>query len=247
MNSGDGTRPFAEGDAQTMRLARRLPDVVQAALAGEAVSHGIIAVNFTAGVYRIDAPAAGGTVWNNVDGHTGKGLPLRDATGHPTGARLTFKSACSYAAFGRPETLNRGIDQLYSGGLVGNDTMSEVRVAVSGIRYARYEVFVFASADTRDRSTLSITDGRTTYYYRSTGRVNAGARRLLRTRSRDPLSPTAGPAQYQVFEGCEELFAVVTGGSEHCVLSNNVFGLLFVAAERSSDAKPAAGAVREDK
>lgn len=219
-----------------MRFVQLLTDAVGAALATEVVSPDIIGVNFTAGAYPIDSPSDGLAFWNNLDGGAGAGLSLRCASGNQTSARLTFESAGAYAGFGRPHTLNRAVDAIYSGGLVGNDTVSEVRVAVSGIPYARYEVFVFASADTSNRSRLSITDGQTTFYYRSAGRGNAGATRLLRTRSRDPRSPTAGPAQYQVFQGRGESFAVVTGGSRHCVLSNNIFGLLIVRAEQPPDA-----------
>lgn len=210
-----------------MKLVLRLSDAVEAAVTGEVVSPDVIGVNFTAGVHAI-ARRARGAVWNNVEGHTGTDLPLADAEGNPTTARLTFESASAYAEFGAPRTPNRDIDELYRGGLVGNDTLSEVRVSVTDIPFARHDVFVFASADTADRSTLSITDGRTTFYYRSAGRGNGGAARLLRTRSRNPSAPTEGPAQYQVFRGLGGSFALATGGSRHCVLSNNVFGLLIV-------------------
>jgi len=223
-----------------MRLILRLSEAVEATLAGEVVSPSVIAVNFTAGAHPLALWSAAGACWNNFDGFRSEDLPLLDTAGHSTTARLTFESTSAYAAFGAPQTLNSATNRLYCGGLVGNDTVSEVRVSVTGIPYDRYDVFVFASADTTDRSILSITDGRTTFYYRSAGRSNVGAPRLLRTRSRDPRAPTEGPAQYQVFRGRGESFTVTTGGSRNCVLSNNVFGLQIVRAgvERNACAAP---------
>ncbi len=206
-----------------------LSAALEAALCGEVVDPGVIGVNFTAGTFPIRARTPGGAFWNNIDGASGEAVPLRDALGAATPARLSFHSASAYAGFSAPKTPNAAVNRLYRAGLVGDDTRAEIRVRLTGIPYPAYDVFVFASADTADRSTLSAGDGRTTFYYRSAGRDNARAGRLLRTLSGDPQAPTEGPMQYQVFRGRSGPdFTLTTGGSRHRVLSNNVFGLQIV-------------------
>jgi hypothetical protein len=225
-----------------MQADHDLSTSVGAAVTGEVISPGVIGVNFAAGRWPLRA-AAGRAFWNNADGAAGTDLPLRDSTGAVTAARLSFEAASAYAEFAAPGTLNRAVNRLYRGGLVGNDTVREVTVRLTGVPYPRYDVFVFASADTTDRSTLSLTDGRTTFYYRSAGGTNARTPRLLRTRSEDATEPTPGPAQYQVFAGrTGPAVTLTTGGSRDCVLSNNVFGLQIVQTvlgqepgERSAD------------
>jgi hypothetical protein len=208
-----------------------LSAAVEAALAGEVFSPGVINVNFSAGAHRLRAPGGGGAFWNNIDGHSGAERPLRDSSGEATPARLTFEAASAYAEFSSPKTLNRAVNRLYRAGLVGDDTVSEVRVSLTDVPFPLYGVFVFASADSSDRSPLSISDGRTTFYYRSAGRDNGRATRLLRTRSEQPQAPTEGPAQYQVFAArAGPTFTLLTGGSRNGVLSNNVFGLQVVRA-----------------
>jgi hypothetical protein len=72
----------------------------------------------------------------------------------------------------------------------------------------------------------------TTYYYRSDGRLNNVATSLLQTTSTDPLNPTIGPGQYQLFGGLTgSSFALTTGGSITTVISNNVFGLQIVETQ----------------
>lgn len=211
-----------------MPLDHDLSATVEAAFTGNVIAPGVIGVNFAAGRWPL-RPAAGRAVWNNVDGATGTGLPLLDSTGAATTARLSFAATCAYAEFGKPNTLNRSFNRLYRGGLVGDDTRREVEIQLTDIPYANYDVFVFASADTTDTSTLSLTDGSTTFYYRSAGKTNARAPAFLRTRSEDPRAPTEGPAQYQVFPGrAGPTLTLTTGGSRNCVLSNNVFGLQIV-------------------
>lgn len=225
-----------------------LSAILEAVLLGGVVNPGIISVNFTAGAWPLRRRSAAGAVWNNIENASGTAVPLRDSAGNATTARLTFASASSYAEFGAPKTLNAAINRLYRGGLVGNDTIREVQVSITDIPYPLYDVFVFASADTTDRSPLSITDGQTTFYYRSAGQSNGQAGRLLRTGSEDSSAPTEGPAQYQVFLArTDPTVTLTTGGSRHCVLSNNVFGLQIVQAlsgEAMSETRKKAGAPR---
>jgi hypothetical protein len=214
-----------------------LSAAVEASFRGSVADPGVIGINFTAGRHSIPESATGGAFWNNVGGDSGADISLRDAAGHPTSARLTFESSCAYAEFSAPKTPNRAVNRLYLGGLVGDDTRSEVVVSVDGLPFRVYDLFVFASADTANRSPLSITDGTTTFFYRSSGAANADARVLLRTVSESASAPTEGAAQFQRFTGrVEPTFTLTTGGSRNCVLSNNVFGLLIV--QRASGTEP---------
>jgi hypothetical protein len=59
--------------------------------------------------------------------------------------------------------------------------------------------------------------------------MNDAALAPLQTTSTNPLGPTAGPAQYQIFSGMTaSSVTITTGGSLSNVLSNNVFGIQIV-------------------
>jgi hypothetical protein len=203
---------------------------------------GVIGVNFTGGGAPLAATDQPGVVaganWNNEIGGSGSNLVLNDSTGAATTALLQYSATGPYAGFTGTSTGNAATNRMYSGGLFGDNTRSEVSVSVSNIPYASYEVFVYASADTTAGNTLSITNGVVTFYYRGNGTFDNTATSLLLTTSTNPASPTVGPGQYQLFSGLSgSTFTLTTGGSLNGVLSNNVFGLEIV--DTSSSPEPA--------
>ena len=118
---------------------------------------------------------------------------------------------------------------LYHGGVYGDNATREVSITISNIPYAKYDAYVYASQDTTNTKTLSISNGTMTFYYRGNGQMNAGATGLLLTTSTDQANPTVGPAQYQLFRGLTgSSLTLTTGGSINNVLSNNVFGVQLV-------------------
>jgi hypothetical protein len=155
---------------------------------------------------------------------------LQGSNGALTPALLSFSATGIYSGFSALNTLNAATNQMYSAGLYADPELCcEISVNITNIPYAQYDVYVFASADTSDGSELSITDGVSTYYYSSDGDSNAGALSLLETASMTPGSPTAGQAQYQRFAHLNSSnFSLLTGGSLHQVLSNNIFGIQIV-------------------
>ncbi|MBS1725965.1 MAG: PEP-CTERM sorting domain-containing protein [Armatimonadetes bacterium] len=192
-----------------------------------------IGINFSGGGLSMgsgDEPGVvSGANWNNLTTGSGSGVALMDSSGAMTSALLSFSAAGTYDEFNKPSTANSATNRLYGGGLYGDPTQAEIRVSVSGITYADYDVYVYASADTSHTNTLSISDGSTTFYYASPGSVNSGASNLLLTTSTSSASPTVGKAQYQVFHEHGSSFTLNTFGSAAGVLSNNVFGLQIVA------------------
>ncbi len=194
---------------------------------------GMFGINFTAGGYRLaptDLPGVvPGANWNNVIGASGSGVVLQDNTGTPTTARLTFNSTGAYDAFSAPKTPSAATNVLYQGGVYGDNATREVSITISNIPYAKYDAYVYASQDTTNTKTLSISNGTMTFYYRGNGQMNAGATGLLLTTSTDQANPTVGPAQYQLFRGLTgSSLTLTTGGSINNVLSNNVFGVQLV-------------------
>jgi hypothetical protein len=169
--------------------------------------------------------------WNNVPGASlTLPLTLMDNSGSGTSAVLTFSAAFAYGLFTEPTTANSDTNALYTHGIGGDPTgCCEVSITIADIPYSEYDVYVYASSDSLATNTLSVSDGATTFYYEGNGEVNAEATSLLLTTSTNPESPTAGPAQYQIFaDNTSSSFTVATGGSEENVLSNNVFGVEIV-------------------
>lgn len=196
----------------------------------------VIGINFTGGTDGTGHPVAAsdqpgivpGANWNNEDGSSGSGLTLNDSTGTSTTALLTFSATSAYGLFTGVSTPNSGTNTMYLGGLVGNHDFSEVSITVTGIPYGSYDVYVYASADTVDRSTLGITLGGTTFYYAGDG-TQSSPTSLLLTTSTTLSDPTIGPGQYQIFSGLSgSSLNVATSLSVSNVLSNNVFGLEIV-------------------
>ena len=191
-----------------------------------------IGINFSAGTLNLgptDQPGiVAGANWNNISGGSGTSVALNDATGASTTALLSFTSTGAFGGFNGTNTANTATNLLYQAGLVGNPNTSEVSIDISNIPYARYDVYVFSAADTTDTNTISITDGLTTFYQRSNGSLNNTATNLLQTTSIDPVNPTVGPGQYQVFHKTGSSVSLLTGGSINDIISNNVFGLQIV-------------------
>jgi hypothetical protein len=194
-----------------------------------------IGINFTGGGHLLsstDQPGLfPGANWNNIIGGSGTNVALSDSSGTLTTALLTFNSTGDYDGFSGTNTPNPAASVLYQGGIFGSNISPEVSISITGIPYPKYNVYVYASADTFAQNTLSITDGITTYYYASNGQFNDVATSLLLTTSTDPNNPTIGPAQHQIFSNrTGSTFSLMTGGSITDVLSNNVFGLQIVNA-----------------
>jgi len=191
-----------------------------------------IGINFSATTYTVSSAAQPGIVaganWNNVAGGSGSSITLVDNSGATTTARLTFSSQGAYNGFTTPMTSNSATNTLYRGGIYGGS--SEVSITLTGIPFAQYNVYVFASADDSANNTLSISSGGTTYYYRSSGSDNSAATSLLLVTSTSAISPTTGPATYEQFlNQTGSSFSAITGGSINGSISNNVFGLQIVA------------------
>jgi hypothetical protein len=156
-------------------------------------------------------------------------VALLENSATPTTARLTFSSTGDFDGFTGTSTPNVATSVLYQGGVFGNNLLGEVHITLTNIPYSKYDVYVYASADTFVTNTLSITNGVTTFYYASDGRFNNAATSLLQTTSTNPASPTTGPGQYQLFSGqTRATFTLTTAGSISGVISNNVFGLQIV-------------------
>jgi len=190
-------------------------------------------VSFTAGSVSFPITAEPGIVpganWNNVDGSSGSNVTLSDNKGSGTPVLLSFTSTSTYGGFSPTSTPNAATNQLYSKGLVGNATFSEISVTLSHIPYSSYSAYVYASQDTSLTNTLSITNGTTTYYYNSNGSNNGAATSLQLVTSTNPASPTTGPGNYELFTNLTgSTFTLLTGGSINGVISNNLFGFQIV-------------------
>ncbi len=192
----------------------------------------IIGVNFSAGGFAMAAADQPGIVsganWNNVTGSSGTNVALQDSLAASTTAVLTYSSAIAYGSYATPAISNAATNKMYRSGLGGDSILGEVHITLTAIPYAAYAVYVYASEDTTDTHTLSITDGSTTFYYRGNGSRNSSAASLLETTGTNSLSPTIGPAQYQIFHETSSSVTFKTGGSINGVLGNNVFGIEIV-------------------
>ncbi len=125
---------------------------------------------------------------------------------------------------------------MYECSLNGGPGASEVSIEVTGIPYALYAVYTYTPLVSP--GTVSISDGNTTFYYEFGGTRIDTVAALVLTTSKNPLSPTSGPAQYQVFSGLSGSgFTLKTGGSVSGFISNNVAGLQIV--ELNSVPEPA--------
>jgi hypothetical protein len=214
------------------------------------VSAGSIGVNFTGGnsgatVGSTDQPGiAPGANWNNF-ASAGTGYALNDDSGSLTTATLSF-SGPGYAGFPYPVTPNTATNAMYSGGLY--DGGGQWGVSVSNIPYAAYNVYVYTSTADASSSVSWVSDGATTYYYQGNGADYPGAdglpmptvTSLVQTTSTDPLNPTFGMSQYQIFSGeTGSTFTLTNGVGESNVFSNNIFGLQIVDASGSASPEPA--------
>lgn len=190
-----------------------------------------IGVNFSAGSHTLAADARPGIIpsnnWNNVAGGSGSDVALLDSRGLASPARLSFNAAGSYNGFSGLSTPNAATNTLYRGGLYGT-SLTEVSFTVTSVPYSNYDVYVYADGYPT-LNTLSISNGATTYYYRSNGSADSAASALTETTSTNPAAPTVGPGQYQVFRNLSgSSFTITTGGSISGVISNNVFGFQIV-------------------
>ena len=187
-----------------------------------------IGINFTGGAHTLAPSAQPGIVaganWNNIYGPWGNSMALNESSGLPSTAQLTFSAGQNYDFFSTTNFVNPDTNTLYGGGLCCLTSI----ISVTNIPYSSYKVYVYASEDTYALNTLSITDGHTTFYYAGDGRLMSAAPSLLLTTSTNSLSPTVGPAQYQVFEETGSSFTLTTGGAITYTLSNNVFGIQIV-------------------
>jgi hypothetical protein len=204
----------------------------------------VIGVNFSSGVvnsvnYNLGASTVAGVAgtaeanWNNlVDPNTSLSN-LKNKFGATTTAGVSF----SYSGTG-------GYTQFQSASLnssPGNNTMygsciratngGTLTVSLTNIPYAVYDVYVYASQNDTATNTLYVTDGTTTYYYKSNGSTMNGTQGLTRVTSTNSASPTAGMANYSVFSGeTGSSFSFTLGPGVAGVLSNNLYGFQIVNA-----------------
>lgn len=199
------------------------------------VAQAQIGINFSAGGHLLaptDQPGiVAGANWNNPIGSTGTNVVLNNSTGAATSARLTFNSQGAYDGHAALNTPNAATSVLYQGSLFGDSIGFENTITLTNIPYDRYDVYAYASQDTTDTSKLSITNGVTTFYYRSNGQDNSGATSLLLSTSTDPNNPSVGRAHYEIFRNqVGSTFQLTTGGSLNNVIANQVYGLQVVPA-----------------
>lgn len=90
------------------------------------------------------------------------GLALQDSNAALTSALLTFDSTGPYDGFSATSTPNLATNTMYRGGLVGSNITPEVTVTVTGIPYAKYDLYVYASADSTATDTLANVDAKPT-------------------------------------------------------------------------------------
>lgn len=193
-----------------------------------------IGVNFSAGTWPLAATDQPGLVaganWTNVAGGTGSNIPLQDYLAAPTTARLSFRARGDYDYFNLLATPNAATNTMRRGGLFGNEGPGEISITVTGIPYATYDVYVYATGDYPADPVLSLSNGTTTYYYRGDGVTpDEGATEQTEATSTDPENPNVGRAFYMVFRNqTTSTFSLATAGSMGGVVSNNVFGFQIV-------------------
>ena len=145
---------------------------IVAHLAPTTLSAESIGINFAGASYFIqpnEQPGvAPGSNWNNVMGSSRSDVMLYDSSNALTAALLSFNSTLSsgVGTFYGTNTANLSTNQLYRGGLAGNNNFREVSINLTNIPYLTYDVYVYASQDSHLTNTLSITNGTTTFYYR---------------------------------------------------------------------------------
>jgi uncharacterized repeat protein (TIGR03803 family) len=200
-----------------------------------------IGVNFTGGQWAVAATSEPGVQpganWNNLGGTTsntgagvGSDLALVDHGNLSTTAKLTYRGAydAGYGGYSGLSSSNAGTNLLYRGGIYGDNASREASATVTGIPYAYYDVYVYAS-DEGSTNTLSISNGATTYYSRGTGAATNSVSTLVQTTSTDSANPTVGPAQYAVFRGLtSSSFTLTTGGSLNGIVAASMLGFQIV-------------------
>jgi hypothetical protein len=201
----------------------------------------VISVNFSSGsTYDLASGTAAGVVsatnWNNFTSPATNLNNLKDKFGATTsaGASISYTGgAGNYVTYATASIsgASPGTTTLYRSGIRPTATGSVLSVSVSNIPYAVYDVYVYASQNTGSTNTLSVSDGTTTYYYKSNGAGMTGAFGLTRVTSTDPLNPTVGNANYEVFSGkTGSSFTFTVEGSVTGTISNNLYGFQIVNA-----------------
>jgi hypothetical protein len=150
-------KPGGSGEGKSMkiqRLATALGVVLAAASVATASS---IGVNFTGGgngsspaVSLLPTDTAGVVPqanYNNAPTGNGTSVPLVDNAGAPISASLTYTSGGTYSSIGGATIAPAGGDEkLNTGFIFGNAS-----VTVSGIPYARYDLYIYELNDAAGR------------------------------------------------------------------------------------------------
>lgn len=221
----------------TGKLLCAVGGLLVAGFAGPARAEICISIDFGSNLLSTaSAGLASASNWNNETGGSGANIALADNSGAGTTALLTYGAAGLSSRFGYPNTPDTNLDTIYQHALYGDPLNGgEPHLTITGIPYSSYEVYVYASEATNNTSVLSITDGTTTYYYRSgggyggDGKQMAGLTSLTLTTSTNAGSPTVGLAQYQLFTNeTSSTFTLTESGSINGQISNNIFGLQIV-------------------
>lgn len=200
----------------------------------------VISVNFSSGTtYDLASGTAAGVVsatnWNNFTSPATSLSNLKDKFGATTTAATSISYGSGTGGYVTYATAaiagSAGNTTLYRSGIRPTSTGTVLTVSVSDIPYTVYDVYVYASQNSTATNTLSVSDGTTTYYYKSAGSTMDGSFGLTRVTSTNPASPTARNANYEVFEGkTGSSFTFTVEGSITGTISNNLYGFQIVNA-----------------
>ena len=166
--------------------------------------------------------------WNNLSGATGTNTtPLTDSTGTTiTGASVTFASPNTYFATGNTSTPDRKLLNGYLDNTPGNTDA----VTVSGIHYAKYDVYAYVGSGGGNR-TGSVTIGGMSYNYRTVGDPGGSFTQTTSTGTDFPN------ADYALFSGLSgNSFTLTQNLAGPDPYNSGIFGLQVVDAAPPSAA-----------
>lgn len=133
--------------------------------------------------------------WNNFGGSTGSSSILNDSSGTlVSGATLAYSGPYTFS--GIPVTSDSNT-KLLSTRVETNDGAKAVSVTVSGLSFAKYDVYAYFGSDGGGRfGNVGIVGG-TTYYYQTVGNPNGAYSLTTSTVSTDPRPAS----DYAIFSG----------------------------------------------
>ena len=133
--------------------------------------------------------------WNNFGGSTGSGSTLKDSSGAVvTGAALSYSGPYTFSGIGVTADPNT---KLLSTRIETNDGTVPVSVTVSGLSFAKYDVYAYFGSDGGGRFGNVGLVGGTTYYYQTVGDPGGAFSQTTSTSSTDPRPAS----DYAIFSG----------------------------------------------